>query len=203
MDKKTLIDAVGCTETNAEKYFGYLTECMECFEINTPQRQAAFLAQIGHESGSFTVTEENMNYSAKGLRGTWPNRFTEAEALEYERKPEKIGNRAYQGRMGNGDEASGDGFRYRGRGLIQLTGKADYAACGKALGADLINCPELLNDPEYAAKSAGWEWNRGRLNDIADAGDFEKLTRKINGGLNGFEDRQKRWERAKTALGIA
>ena len=202
MDRKTFQEIIGCTEGLAEKYFGQITTCMDCYLIDTPVRQAAFLAQIGHESGGLMVTEENMNYSAKGLRATWPNRFTESDAERYARKPEWIGNRAYQGRMGNGDEASGDGYRYRGRGLIQLTGKDDYRECGEALGLDLLGCPELLNEPANAAMSAGWEWDRSKLNAVADSGDFEKLTRIINGGLNGYPDRLERWERAKPVLGV-
>ncbi len=201
MNREKLIEAVGCSESNADRYLEHLSACMDCYEIDTPKRQAAFLAQIGHESGSFTITQENMNYSESRLLEIFPKHFTADQAKDYARQPERIGSRAYADRMGNGPESSGDGYRYRGRGLIQLTGKDDYAECGKALGIDLLRNPELLKEPQAASMSAGWEWERSKLNEIADLGDFKKLTVRINGGLNGYADRCDRWAKAKLALG--
>jgi putative chitinase len=180
----------------AELYEGFL-EAFDLFEINTPARQAAFLAQCAHESGNFNAMVENLNYGAKGLMGTFHKYFLdEATALHYERKPELIANRVYANRMGNGDEASGDGYRYRGRGLIQVTGKSNYAACGEALGADLLSEPELLETSPGAVLSAGWFWAANNLNQYADAGDILTMTKRINGGTIGLEDRTAHYNHA-------
>jgi putative chitinase len=142
-----------------------------------------------HESGGFKLLKENLNYSAKGLVATWPSRFPNEEyAEEYARKPDRIANKVYLGRMGNTED--GDGAKYIGRGLIQLTGKENYANCGLGLGVDLVGNPDWLATPKYAALSAGWYWNKRNLNADADAGNIESMTRKINGGNIGIADRK-------------
>ena len=166
----------------------------EKFEINTALRLAHFLAQCSHESGGFKLTQENLNYSAKGLLGTFPKYFDVATAVLYERKPEKIANVVYANRMGNGDKASGDGYKFRGRGYIQLTGHDNYAAFGKAIGEDILASPELVAT-KYALASAAWFWNKNKINAIADGGATSevvaKVTRKVNGGVIGLDDRIK------------
>ena len=166
-----------------------LNETFEKYEINTPKRQACFIGQCMHESGGFKHLVENLNYSAKALVATWPSRFPNIEyAMEYERKPERIANKVYSGRMGNTEE--GDGAKYIGRGLIQLTGKENYANCGSSLGVDLVGNPNWLSDPKYASLSAGWYWNKRQLNSLADNMQIEEMTKKINGGNIGLEDRK-------------
>ncbi|WP_449102547.1 glycoside hydrolase family 19 protein [Pseudomonas extremaustralis] len=165
--------------------------------VGTP-RAAAFIAQVGHESGQLTRLVENLNYSADGLMKTWPSRFDLVRATACARKPEQIANVVYADRMGNA--GPGDGWKYRGRGLIQVTGKTNYAACGEALGLDLINQPELLERPQYAAMSAAWFWSANGLNTLADAGDLTKITRRINGGLTGQADRQALYDKALKVL---
>lgn len=172
-----------------EEWVEPLNETFAKYEINTPKRQACFLGQCMHESGGFKFLKENLNYSAKGLVATWPSRFPNIEyASEYERKPERIANKVYSGRMGNTEE--GDGAKYIGRGLIQLTGKDNYKAVTEALGVDLLANPHLLEEPRYAALSAGWYWNKKGLNATADANDIETMTKRINGGSIGIADRQ-------------
>ena len=165
-----------------------LTSAFERFEINTPERQAAFIGQCAHESANFKTLQENLNYSAKGLNATWPSRFPSDEAAQpFHRQPEKIANKVYSGRMGNTDE--GDGWKYRGRGLIQLTGKDNYRLASDALGVDFIADPDLVLTKEYAALTAAWYWNKRGLNKEADAKDFTGMTKKINGGTIGLADR--------------
>ncbi|OOW00546.1 glycoside hydrolase family 19 protein [Pseudomonas sp. MF4836] len=164
-----------------------LNAAMTRFKINSPVRMAAFIAQVGHESGQLTRMVENLNYSADRLQVVWPNRFDAALAAQVARKPEQIANIAYGGRMGNA--LPGDGWKYRGRGLIQLTGANNYRAAGVALGLDLVNHPELVEKPETAALVAGWFWHSNGLNELADSGQFAKITRTINGGLTGQADR--------------
>lgn len=164
-----------------------LNAAMARFKINSPVRMAAFIAQVGHESGQLTRMVENLNYSADRLQVVWPNRFDAALAAQVARKPEQIANIAYGGRMGN--VLPGDGWKYRGRGLIQLTGANNYRAAGAALGLDLVNHPELVEQPETAALVAGWFWQSNGLNELADSGQFAKITRTINGGLTGQADR--------------
>lgn len=180
---------------NLEKFVEGLNETFEHFEINTPERMAMFIAQTAHESGNFSATQENLNYSAKGLTGTFKKYFaTEAIAAPYARKPEMIANRVYGGRMGNGVESSGDGYRFRGRGVIQLTGKDNYTACGRALELDLLADPDSVAQNPVAVLSAGWFWNTRRLNDWADKGDVVTVTKRINGGTIGLADRKKHYE---------
>lgn len=175
-----------------------LTAAFTRFEINTPERQAAFIGQCAHESANFKTLQENLNYSAKGLNATWPSRFpSEAEAQPYHRQPEKIANKVYSGRMGNLEE--GDGWKYRGRGLIQLTGKDNYRLASDALGVDFIADPDLVLTKEYAALTAAWYWNKRGLNKEADAKDFTGMTKKINGGVIGLADRV---AHINTALGV-
>jgi putative chitinase len=171
------------------KWFEPLQETFEKYQINTPQRQACFIGQCMHESGGFKHLKENLNYSAKALMATWPSRFPDADTAEkYARQPEMIANKVYGGRMGNTED--GDGAKYIGRGLIQLTGKDNYTAFGEAIGEDLVANPQLVEQPRYAALSAGWFWNKRGLNALADAMDIETLTKRINGGSIGIDDRK-------------
>jgi putative chitinase len=177
-----------------ESWVNSMNEVFPTYDINTPQRIAAFLAQCGHESGGWTVFEENLNYSAKGLNGIFKKYFPTLEsALPYERKPEKIANKVYGGRMGNGPESSGDGWKYRGRGPIQLTGKNNYTQFAKDMFDDWQNVLEnpdwVTADRDFALMSAIWFWNKNGLNKWADTGDIKELTRRINGGYIGLEDR--------------
>lgn len=186
-----------------------LNRTMARYAIDSTVRSAAFLAQIGHESGGLRVFAENLNYSATALAATWPARFREVGgrpnplALNLHRKPQAIANHVYANRMGNGDVESGDGWKYRGRGLIQTTGKANYAKLAAAVGVDVVAKPELLEKPDLACLSAGYFWHTHKLNDLADAGKFEAITKAINGGTNGFADRLARWELAKKIIGEA
>lgn len=167
------------------------------YEVNTPLRLAHFMAQMDHESGLKPV-QENLNYSEQGLLRTFPRYFTPAQAREYARKPERIANRAYANRMGNGDEASGDGWRYRGRGFIQLTGKDNYIALTRESGIDYLNNPDLLLNEADAMISALWYWKRNNINSLADLDNIESVTRRINGGLNGLAHRKQLTEYYKT-----
>ena len=181
--------------SNLEKFLEGINETFEHFEINTPRRCAMFLAQTAHESGNFSATQENLNYSAKGLVGTFKKYFPSPDStIGYERKPDRIANRVYANRMGNGNEQSGDGFKYRGRGLIQLTGKDNYTNCGTALLMDLTTDPDQVANNPVAVLSAGWFWDTRRLNQWADKGDVLTVTKKINGGTIGLEDRKRHYE---------
>ena len=171
------------------KWFEPLQETFEKYQINTPKRQACFIGQCMHESGGFKHLKENLNYSARALMNTWPSRFPDADTAEkYARQPEMIANKVYGGRMGNTED--GDGAKFIGRGLIQLTGKDNYTAFGEAIGEDLVANPQLVEQPRYAALSAGWFWNKRGLNALADAMDIETLTKRINGGSIGIDDRK-------------
>jgi putative chitinase len=181
-----------------------LPEVMEKFQINTPVRIAHFLSQCGHESGNFKVVNENLNYGAKGLLGIFKKYFpTEAKALEYERKPEKIANLVYGGRMGNGAEASGEGFKYRGRGYIQLTGKDNYSAFDKVVTEDIVSTPDLVAT-KYPLLSAAWYWNSRKINAVCDQGATEevvkKVTKLVNGGEIGLADRLKHFKEFHSLL---
>ena len=184
-----------------EEICGPLNAAMEEFGIDTPARQAMFLAQCGHESGNFAHVEENLNYKAEGLNKIFKKYFpTLEEAMAYARQPERIANKVYANRMGNGDEASGDGYRYRGRGLIQLTGKDNYDACARALNVDLHGQPDYLETAEGASRSAAWFWSHNNLNRFADADDIVGCTKRVNGGTIGLEDRTHHYETAKSIL---
>lgn len=177
-----------------------LDKTFKKYEINTLKRQACFIGQCMHESGGFKQLNENLNYGAKGLVATWPSRFPNLEyAAEFERKPERIANKVYGGRMGNTEE--GDGWKYHGRGLIQLTGKENYDNCGSGLGVDLVGNPDWLATPEYAALSAGWFWNKKGLNALADSMDVDTMTKRINGGSIGIADRQAKIDKVMNILG--
>jgi putative chitinase len=170
------------------------------YEINTPKRQAAFIGQCAHESGNFKTLQENLNYSAEGLMKTWPSRFpTKEVADQYARQPAKIAGKVYNGRLGNTSEEEAANFL--GRGLIQLTGKENYEHCGSSLGVDLVGNPDWLLDPKYAALSAGWFWNKKGLNILADASDIETMTKRINGGLIGLDDRKAKIAKVLSVLG--
>jgi len=179
-----------------ESVITQIPEVMEKFKIDTATKLAHFLAQCGHESGGFRVVNENLNYSAKGLQGIFKKYFpTPVLAEQYQRKPEKIANRVYGGRMGNGDEASGDGFKFRGRGYIQLTGKDNYTAFGKAIGIDICTTPDLVAT-KYPLLSAAWFFSKNCLKRCADASDATVLsvTKCVNGGTIGLADRQKHFK---------
>lgn len=191
------------SENRCKEYLPYLLQTMSEFEINSPSRVAAFIAQTAHESAGYSAFLENLNYSAQALLNTWPKRFTQESAALYARQPEKIANHVYSNRLENGDEANGDGWRYRGRGVIQTTGRINYKACGIGLNLDLIVSPELLEQPLNSFRSAGWYWKSRNCNSFADSGDFVGLTKAINGGLNGLDDRRVYYTRAKTTFGIS
>lgn len=183
--------------SNHEEWFEALTDALPQYDISTPERVAAFMAQCAHESGGFTALKENLNYSAQGLMGVFKKYFpTQDLANAYARQPEKIANRVYANRMGNGSEQSGDGWRYRGRGLIQLTGKSNYTRCSEYLFEDhtLVDKPEVVEQPYYAIHTACWFWTANGINYWADSGNIEKMTRVINGGTNGLADRIKHYQ---------
>ena len=170
------------------------------YNINTAQRQACFIGQCMHESAGFKVLEENLHYSSGALMRTWGSRFPDQDTADkYANNPEKIANKVYSGRMGNTED--GDGWKYHGRGLIQLTGKDNYANCGDSLGVDLIGNPVLLVTPEYACLSAGWFWNKHGCNELADVMDIETMTKRINGGTLGIDDRKAKIYKVMDAIG--
>ena len=178
-----------------------LNETFERFGIFTHNQQATFIGQASHESGNFKLLEENLNYKAATLMRIWPKRFPTLEkANEYSGNPKKIANSVYSSRMGNRDEASGDGWRFRGRGIFQLTGHSNVFHAGKALGVDFVKDPDLIATPRYAALTAGWFWDTHKLNPPADALDHAKVTKIINGGTIGLEDRIKHTQQALLVL---
>jgi putative chitinase len=180
---------------------GPLNETFEKFNISTVRQQAAFLGQCGHECGNFKVFEENLNYRAETLMKLWPKRFPTLEfAKQYERQPKKIANSVYASRMGNRDEASGDGYRFRGRGAIQLTGHSGYYHAGQACGVDFVMEPDLVATPKYALMTAGWFWSTHGCNPLAENADWVGLTKKINGGTIGLDDRVKHTQQAISVL---
>jgi putative chitinase len=172
-------------------------ETFDRFGISTPVQQASWIGQCGHECGNFKILEENLMYRAATLLKLFPRTpkrawgFTPEEAAAYERQPQRIANRIYGNRMGNRDEASGDGFRFRGSGFLQLTGHSNFYHAGQALGEDFVMQPELVRTPKYAAMTAGWFWQTHKLNQFADSRDFLMMTKKINGGTIGLDDRIK------------
>lgn len=183
--EQQLLQVLPKARTVAGIFLPALNRAMVRWKIDSRLRAAAFLAQIGHESGHLRALVENLNYSAEALVRTWPSRFTAQNAPAYARQPEKIGNRVYSGRMDNGPESSGDGWRYRGRGLIQLTGRDNYRAAGAALGLPLEDQPELLEQADHAAQSAAWWWAKHGLNELADAGRIQDIGSIINTGKPG------------------
>lgn len=212
------IIAAGVSPAMASQWLDPLRAACKEFGIDNELRIAAFLSQCAHETRGFKDLQENLNYSADRLAVIWPKRFAEvgpdgklkkdakglnvpnkfAQALH--RKPEMIANVVYANRMGNGPVESGDGWRHRGMGAKQLTGKDNHRRCGEALGVDFVAEPELLLQPEYAARSAGWFWSANKLSELADKGDIEGLTRKVNGGLIGIDDRKKRYSAVLAAM---
>ena len=185
-----------------QKWLDPLNQTFAKYDINTVLRQAAFIGQCQHESNNFRTLEENLHYSADGLMRTWPSRFPSADVAEqYAQNPQKLANKVYAGRLGNGTEESGDGWNYHGRGLIQLTGRENYERCGEAIGVDLINQPQLLVDPNFACLSAGWFWGKKGLNALADSKDYDTMTKRINGGLIGLDDRKAKIAKAISVLG--
>jgi len=182
----------------------WLQKTCDRYSINNVNRQSAFLGQCMHESNSFKVLQENLHYSANGLKAVWGSRFpTDEIANKYANHPDMIANKVYANRMGNGDEESGDGWKYRGRGIIQCTGKDLYKTLSNALNIDLISDPDMLLEMPYASMSAGWFWNKKGLNDLADQNNYEatkEMTKRINGGFNGLDDRILKIEQAKKVL---
>lgn len=182
-------------------------ETFQRFGILTPAQQASWIGQCGHECGNFRIMEENLNYKAATLLKLFPQTpkrlwgFTPESAAAYEKQPQKIANRIYSNRMGNRDEASGDGWRFRGSGFLQLTGMSNFYHAGQALGVDFIMQPELVRTPMYAAQTAGWFWQTHKLNQYADSGDILTMTKRINGGTIGLEDRKMHIEHALHVLG--
>lgn len=211
--------AAGIKREAAERWLPHVQNAMARFGIETERQVAAWLAQTAHESGGYTALVENLNYSADTMAVVWPKRFAEMGpdgkpkkdakgksipnkfALALHRKPELLANVVYASRMGNGPTESGEGWKYRGRGLKQLTGKDNYTRCGKALELDLVGDPDLLLQPDGASLSAAWFWVTNKCGPLADAGDFVGLTKKINGGTIGLEDRQRRYKAVLASLG--
>ena len=211
--------STGCSLDIANKFCPYLVAILPTFEITTLNRLSAFLAQTSHETTGFTKLEENLNYSADGLANTWPNRYASKSsqnglydknkvgrylpnplALKLARKPLNIANNVYANRMGNGSEASGEGWKYRGKGLIQLTGKSNHALLTLNTGIDFISQPELLLYPVFAVLSAAWYWNYSNLNQLADKEDIESISKVINGGSIGLSERIKLYNQIKSKL---
>jgi putative chitinase len=187
--------------------FGKQTELgghslLEDYDINTPKRIAYFMAQCHHESGGFVFVTENLNYKASGLLKVFPKYFDMDTAQKYEKQPQKIANRVYANRMGNGDEASGEGFKYAGKGIIQLTGKDNYTRFAQSLEISVEDAAEYMKTFEGAAQSACWFWETNNLNKFADAGDLKTMTRVINGGYKGMEDRELQFARISKLLGM-
>ena len=182
----------------------WLQKTCDRYSINNVNRQSAFLGQCMHESNSFKVLQENLHYSSNGLKSVWGSRFPTNEiADKYANHPDMIANKVYANRMGNGDEESGDGWKYRGRGIIQCTGKDLYKTLSNALNIDLISDPDMLLEMPYASMSAGWFWNKKGLNELADQNNYEatkEMTKRINGGFNGLDDRILKIEQAKKVL---
>ncbi|MBD1412844.1 glycoside hydrolase family 19 protein [Burkholderia contaminans] len=208
-----LVAACGASQANAAKFAVPLRTACDRYSINTPQRMAAFLAQIGHESMSLSQTEESFNYSIPALMATFPRAMPFALAQKYGRqasekavpldRQKQIASIVYANRYGNGDSASGDGWRYRGSGLVQTTFKDNFKAAGDDIGVDLVSKPDLLRaDPTTAALAAGYFWLYHGLNALSDSGNFDAVTRRINPAMAGKPDRDKRYAVAKGALGI-
>lgn len=205
------LTAAGVSKELAERWLPHVQAAFERFGINTERQVAAWIAQCAHESAGFKTLTENLNYSADTMAAVWPGRFAvmgpdkkpakvkgknqpNKFALALHRKPEMIANAVYSNRMGNGNIESGEGWKFRGRGLKQLTGKFNHIQASKGLGVDLVTNPDLLLEPQWAALSAAWFWSENKCGPIADSGDFVALTKRINGGTIGLEDRQKRYK---------
>ena len=204
-----LLEALGVRHALAVQWLPHISQAAHRYQIDAnPRRLAAWLATIAHESARLTRVVENLNYSAEGLARTWPARYADmigqpnATAIRIARGPQDIANLTYAGRMGNGSAGSGDGWKYRGRGLIQITGRNNYYITGDRLGIDLISSPEQLEQPHYAALSAACWWHHNGCNELADTGDMAAITRRVNGGINGLDDRLKLYSAALAYLGV-
>lgn len=199
-----LVDAMGATPSDAVRFADAIQDAASAYEINTSDRLAAFLAEIGHESKRLSRTVENLNYRADRLRAVWPSRFSESQAEALAHKPEAIANHVYGGRLGN--TQPGDGWRYRGRGLIHTTGRRNYEAVTEEIAdkigsvPDFVLQPDLLENPRWAAMSAGAYWESRNLNQLADAGKIDEVSRKVNGGDNGLEERRALYKQALKVL---
>ncbi|TGX80525.1 glycoside hydrolase family 19 protein [Palleniella muris] len=200
--REQIIAIMPCANNSVDKYLPYINKYAEEFQVNTSLRIVHFLAQVAVESNELRCVEENLNYSSKGLLTTFPKYFSRNTAALYARKPEKIANKVYANRCGNGNEASGDGWRYRGRGLFQLTFRANYSAYKTYCGFDVVNKPDLIAQPLGATRSAFWYWWKHGLNLLADADNTIAIRKKINGGTNGLPDVQKYVERGKKVFNI-
>ena len=206
MTPEQLAGATGATVPLAQQWLPALTGAMERWGITTAARQAGFLSQVSVESGRLTRLVESLDYSAEALVRVWPLRFSADLAQQVGRTAEhpadqqRIANIAYGGRYGNGDEASGDGWTFRGRGLLQVTFRANYRAAGAGIAQDLLTHPELLAKQRYAAEAAAWFWQTHGCNALADAGDIHGISLRINGGTNGLEERVAMWNTAKQVL---
>jgi putative chitinase len=189
-------------DTDIAMYLPFFQQYLPQYEVNTPIRLRHFFAQIAVESGSLARVVENLNYSAPRLLAVWPRRFTVAKAWSYAGKPEKIANYVYANRLGNGSEASGDGWKYRGRSLKQVTGLENYRKCSRDLFGDdrLVTNPELLEMPEYSVLAALWFWKSRNLNAVADRRTVRDVTLIVNGGTNGLSDRELFFNRSKTVF---
>ena len=209
-----LLEALGIRHALAVEWLPHISQAAHRYQIDAnPRRLAAWIATIAHESARLTSVVESLNYSAEGLAQTWPSRYKSkntigsqvmpnALAVRIAHNPEQIANLTYAVRMGNGSAGSGDGWRYRGRGLIQITGRANYEATSKAIGEDFVSQPEQLEHPHYAALSAAEWWHRHGCNELADTGDMAAVTRKVNGGLTGIDDRLKLYSAALAYMGV-
>lgn len=196
-----LLQKLGITK-DCDEWCEILNDLLPKYDIDSPQRIAAFLAQCSHESGHFEKLVENLNYGAKGLVMTWPKRFTTTDlANKYARQPEAIANFVYANRLGNGDESSGDGWKYRGRGLIQLTGKYNYQKFADTVGISLEQTINYLQTKQGAAEAACLFWKNNNLNRFADNGDIKGMTKVINGGFLGLPEREENYTKALTILG--
>lgn len=200
MVTRDILSVLAPTNKNIDIWVEAMNTILPKYDIVTPKRLAAFLAQTAHESAGFTAVRENLNYSAQALMKTWPSRFNATTAAAYARQPEKIANKVYANRMGNGDEASGDGWRYRGRGLIQTTGKANYTKLAQYIKKSLEETIEYCETVEGSVESACFYWASNNLNAIADTGDMTTLTRRINGGVIGLADRLDKYKKTLEAL---
>lgn len=184
-------------------WYHAMEQALPDYDINTPHRVAAFVAQCAHESGNFKFIQENLNYRAESLMRVWPRYFPSLDvAKAYAHQPEKIANRAYANRMGNGPEETGDGWRFCGRGLIQLTGRSNYQAFADSIETHIDDLPEYLKTFEGCVQSACWFWEANNLNQYADNGDILTMTKRINGGTLGLEDRKKHYAHALHVLGV-
>jgi putative chitinase len=192
---------IGCTQMTAAAWYVPMSMAMAERSINTARRVAGFLANVGHESGSLAHTEESLNYTAQRLMAVWPRRFQTIESAHYyEHAPERLANFVYANRMGNGGYESGDGWRYRGRGPIQVTGGDNYRRCGAALNLPLVAQPELLLEPKHGARSAAWFWDVHGCNAAADTCDHADMCVRVNGGSAGLEDRTARFDLAMKVM---